>query len=191
MDRRNFFRQSALSVAEVVGKQVESHCNQQAARWIRPPYAINEVDFLLACTRCDDCINACPHQVIFKLSVGCGVEVANTVALDLTQKGCHLCDDWPCVEACSSNALLKPEDAEGIPTLASATIDPERCLPYQGPECGACRGSCPIPQALLWEGTQPHIDAEQCVGCGLCREACFLEERAIHIHSLHAQVGSD
>jgi len=189
IDRRNFFKRSARSVAEAVGKKVESHCNQQAARWIRPPYAIKEVDFLLACTRCDDCINACPHHVIFKLPVRCGIEVANTVALDLTHKGCHLCDDWPCVAACASNALLKPEaeDASSIPTLARASIDRERCLPYQGPECGACRGSCPIADALQWDGTRPHIDAELCVGCGLCREACFLEEKAIHIQSLHSQ----
>jgi len=188
MDRRNFFKQSAASVAKAVGKQVESYCNQRAGRWVRPPYAINEVDFLLACTRCDACVQACPYQVIFKLSVGCGVEVANTAALDLIHRGCHLCHDWPCVQACSSHALHMPEggkDIASLPVLAHATIDAERCLPYQGPECGACRGSCPIPGALLWKGAQPHIDAEKCVGCGLCREACFLEEKAIHIRSIH------
>ncbi|MDQ6992878.1 MAG: 4Fe-4S dicluster domain-containing protein [Mariprofundus sp.] len=186
MDRRNFFRQGAASVGKVVSKQLESHFNERAEHWIRPPYALGEVDFLLACTRCNACVQACPHEVIFNLSISCGVEVVGTPALDLTHKGCHLCSDWPCVTACPTTALQRPPETEAaLAKIAIAVIEPHRCLPYQGPECGACRGSCPVPDALLWHGAKPSIDAEKCVGCGLCREACFLEEKAIQIRSLH------
>ncbi len=69
------------------------------------------------------------------------------------------------------------------PTLAIVTIDETRCLPYRGPECGACRDSCPVPDALTWEGSRPRIDQEHCLGCALCREACVVEEKAVRIRS--------
>ncbi|MDQ6950243.1 MAG: 4Fe-4S binding protein [Mariprofundales bacterium] len=189
VDRRNFFKHGAASVARVVKERLQASCNARAQRWIRPPHALPEVDFLLACTRCDACVEACPHGVVFLLPLSCGVQVAGTPALDLAHKGCHLCDDWPCVAACQSKALQLP-DAElpaTLPILARVSIDPELCLPYQGPECGVCQGVCPQPAALLWDGAKPYIDSEKCVGCALCREACFLEEKAIRILSTHAQ----
>ena len=51
------------------------------------------------------CIKACPHEIVFPLSPNNGAEVMNTPALDLLNKGCHLCEDWPCVNACETNAL--------------------------------------------------------------------------------------
>jgi len=190
MDRRNFFRQVLSSTAEAVEEHVAERCNENARRWIRPPYAVNEVDFLLACTRCDACLEACPHEVVFKLPLSCGVSVANTPALDINHKACQLCSDWPCVTACQSAALIQPEPTEAdgsapLPKLALASVDHGRCLPYQGPECGACRGSCPVPEALQWDGPRPYINPDHCTGCGLCRQACFLEDKAIGIQSIH------
>jgi ferredoxin len=61
-------------------------------------------------------------------------------------------------------------------------IDTETCLPYLGPECGACADSCPVPGALRWEGgLRPVIDDEICTGCALCRQACILDPKAIGI----------
>jgi len=186
MDRRNFFKRSLSSLGKAIETHVESGCNEQAKRWIRPPYAIMEMDFLLACTRCDACIEACPHDVIFKLPATCGVKAMNTPAMDLNHKGCHLCEGWPCVTACPNTALSSEQAESGAaPILSIASINQTHCLPYQGPECGACKGSCPIPSALTWDGPKPLIDSDQCVGCGLCREACFLENKAIDITSIH------
>jgi ferredoxin-type protein NapG len=58
-----------------------------------PPYAQDELAFLLACTRCGACVTACPHGVIFPLAPRLGITVAGTPALDLLHKGCHLCED--------------------------------------------------------------------------------------------------
>ena len=166
---------------------------KKASRWLRPPYALDELEFLLACTRCGECIAACPHQVIFPLSTRLGAQVAATPALDLLRKGCHLCEDWPCVTACEPGALKRPspeeEDADtppALPRLARASIDEGRCLPYSGPECGACDSACPVPGALVWEQWKPRIDPERCTGCALCREACITEPKAIDIRSLTA-----
>lgn len=189
--RRAFFRRAAGKAAEKVVEHADSKIEARAAKWIRPPFAIAEIEFVLACTRCDACIEACPHDVIFKLAASYGIDVAATPALDLAHKGCHLCADWPCVSVCEPSALLLPEVDEEAetqsvppPRLAMASIDTSQCLPYMGPECGACEGSCPVEGALIWSTYQPHIDSSLCVGCGLCREVCITDPRSILIKSL-------
>jgi ferredoxin-type protein NapG len=122
--------------------------------------------------------------VIFKLPARYGIEVAGTPAMDLANRGCHLCEDWPCVTACEPHALSlpAPEPIEGAPRLANLQIDTDVCLPYSGPECGACADSCPVPGALEWQdGVRPHINQDICTGCALCREVCILTPKAITI----------
>lgn len=189
--RRGFFRRVAGKAAEKIVEEADARAEARAAQWIRPPFARPEIDFLLACTRCEACISACPHGVIFALSASYGLDVAATPALDLANKGCHLCADWPCVSACEPGALrlaVLEETAEPEPILpprlAVARIDTGQCLPYKGPECGACEGSCPIPGALSWVGCQPRIDESRCVGCGLCRQACITDPKSVLIKSL-------
>ena len=196
MERRELFKWGLGKVADMAVKDVEQRVNANASRWIRPPYAIAELDFLLKCTRCDDCIDACPHDVLFPLSPKFGIEVASTPAMDLGNKGCHLCADWPCVTACKTGALMRPdpepaeEETENTPKepswpiLARALIDTTKCLPYLGPECGACADSCPVPGALNWDGPKPRIDHALCAGCAMCREVCIVEPKAVAIQSL-------
>ncbi|RLA40504.1 MAG: hypothetical protein DRR42_25795 [Gammaproteobacteria bacterium] len=211
MDRRGFFKTVFRSTTWEVVKHADAKVKKDARRWIRPPYAINELDFLLSCTRCGDCIQACPHDVIFPLSARVGAKAVGTPALDLLNKGCHLCKDWPCVQACNETALSLPvllssnealsnealsNEAPGnqapaedlpkdvtlpLPRLASASINTQSCLPYSGPECGACEASCPVPGALVWDQHRPAIDDAICVGCGLCRQACIIEPSAVTV----------
>ncbi len=192
MDRRAFFKTGFDEVTKAAVQVADEHVSQRAISWIRPPYALDELEFLLACTRCDKCIEACPHDVIFKLPARLGMQVTGTPALDLINKACHLCEDWPCVEACEPKALQFPEqkkeereeEVRSLPKLAHAEINTQTCLPYNGPECGACASSCPVPGALLWDMEKPHIDLEKCTGCGLCRDACVVNPKAVTIDSL-------
>ncbi|MBT4835947.1 MAG: 4Fe-4S binding protein [Methylococcales bacterium] len=194
MDRRAFFKRSVKTATETTIKHVDESVNNRARRWIRPPYAISELQFLMSCTRCTDCADACPQKIIFPLSAKLGAQVVNTPAMDLLNKGCHLCDDWPCVNACEANALELPgldedepnNDSIKWPKLAIAKINQQECLPFSGPECGACIASCKIPNALLLKDNKPVIDPELCVGCGLCREFCITEPRAIEISTISA-----
>ncbi len=203
MDRREFFRRAAGKAAQTAVKEADRRVEARAAHWIRPPYARPELEFLLACTRCGACVEACPHGVVFALPARVGARAAATPALDLLNKACHLCEGWPCVVVCEPDALRLPEhpSAEGrgeeepaeppLPRLARVYVDTQTCLPYKGPECGACAGSCPVPGALYWDGDRPRIDAERCTGCAQCREACILEPKAILISSLHRSTGRD
>lgn len=189
MDRRAFFQQALRKGGEKVVNYADGQAGRQAARWVRPPFALDELEFLMACTRCSDCFDACPQKVIFPLSARLGVKVIGTPALDLLNKSCLLCEDWPCVSACEPQALRLPVSDDGdpppLPRMAMAWIDTARCLPYSGPECGACASSCPVPGALEWALEKPHINQALCTGCALCREACIVEPKAINVSSLH------
>lgn len=184
MDRRSFFRSAFEKTSKKVIEKADKKAQQAAQHWIRPPYAIGELDFLLACTRCDACIEACEYDVIFPLASRLGIKVAGTPALDLGNKGCHLCSDWPCVTVCEPKALKLPEPEKDNPIewpkLAMASINTSTCFPYSGPECGAC-DICPVPKALIWDQQRPVIDPEHCVGCGLCREVCVVDPSSIEI----------
>ena len=183
MKRRELFKLGAQKTAKAAFDYAAGKIPGRGGNWIRPPFAVDEMDFFLDCTRCDACIEACAPGVLFKLPPSHGPRAAGTPAMDLLVRGCHLCEDWPCVKACEPGVLKLPEGDEDSapprPKLARVHIDPTACLPYLGPECGACRDSCPVPGALLWRGTKPVIDAEACVGCGLCREACIVEPNAV------------
>jgi ferredoxin-type protein NapG len=186
MKRRDFFKLGARKTAQVALQLVGETVARRADSWLRPPFAAEELKFLLACTRCDKCIEACPYDVLFKLPARLGPQVAGTPAMDLLNRGCHMCQDWPCVAACEPDALKLPEQGEGkLPApgkLAVVQIDQKTCLPYSGPECGACADSCPVPGALVWEGgLRPVINQEICTGCALCREACIVDPKAVTV----------
>lgn len=186
MKRRDFLKMGVRKAAEVVYKAVDAGAELRAYSWFRPPFAVAEMDFLPDCTRCDECIAACEHEVLFKLPVRYGVEVAGTPALDLLNKGCHLCVDWPCVTVCDPGVLVLPDHDEGDevepPKLAVVSIVEDTCLPFSGPECGACASSCPVPGALTWQGgVKPIIDEGLCTGCALCRESCITAPKSIDI----------
>ena len=185
MDRRGFFRAGVDMVYRGVARELHNRMGGNTSNWIRPPYALDEGEFLQVCTRCDKCVDACPHDVIFTLPPRTGTRAQGTPALDLLNKGCRLCADWPCVAACEPGALKFPatEEAEEhpLPRLAHVHINSSTCLPYSGPECGACAASCPVPGTLVWHGTRPEIEPGQCTGCGLCREACIVEPKAVEI----------
>jgi len=189
MDRREFLRRGIGKATETAVKLVDDKLERRV-NWIRPPFALAELEFLLACSRCNQCIEACPHEVIFPLAPRLGAEVVGTPALDLLNKACHLCDDWPCVKACEPEALLMPvaDSPKTWPSLARAVINTDSCLPYLGPECGACRDICPVPEAMHWENEKPLINELACTGCAMCRVSCVLEPGAIDIMLLNSPV---
>lgn len=191
ISRRSFFSSLIRKTTDFAVRVADAQIDVQQTDWIRPPFALGELQFLLACTRCGACVKACPHGTILPLASRHGLRVAGTPVLDLQNKACHLCADWPCVAACEPGALKLPvqEDAGAslLPRLADATMDSQACLPYIGPECGACASSCPVAGALLWKQGKPCIVPQLCVGCALCREACIVEPKAVLVKAFYKE----
>ncbi len=172
----------------------------------RPPGALPEPQFMDRCSRCGDCVSACPHQAVFLFNTDQG-DLANTPVMMPDKRACHLCEELPCVVACTTGALRVPS-MKGADTLAQASsmssgsgvapdpigpgvdldqlrlgtvrINEAQCFAFKGPECGACVGVCPRDiSAIASVRWRPQLNAAMCVGCGLCIEACPTDPKAI------------
>lgn len=189
LSRRSFFSNLLRKTTDFAVRVADAQLAEQEPSWTRPPFALDESSFMAACTRCEACMQACPHGTIITLSDRRGLRVAGTPVLDLFNNACHLCADWPCVVACEQGALkLQPQEEDSpppLPQLAEIRIDTQTCLPYNGPECGACASSCPVPGALVWNQCKPYVVPQLCVGCALCREACIVDPKAVHVRPRH------
>jgi ferredoxin-type protein NapG len=170
-DRRNFLKDSALSFVKTAQEFIKHRDapSEQAPPpvrhdWLRPPGAVDEALFLERCTRCNDCAKACPHQSIqFDRRDG-------TPVIFPDQEPCHLCDDFPCIAACATEALLPVEHRAGV-RMGLAVVSHRLCTAGQG--CHACVSQCPT-QALSMDFSEMRLLVEdgRCTGCGICEQVC-------------------
>ena len=169
--RRNFLKDSAFSFVKTAQEFI-THRDappEQAPPpvrrdWLRPPGAVDEALFLERCTRCNDCAKACPYQSIqFDRRDGSPVIFPDQVP-------CHLCDDFPCIAACATEALL-PVDSPAEVRMGLAVVLHRLCTAGQG--CHACVSQCPT-QALSMDFSEMRLEVagSRCVGCGLCEQVC-------------------
>ena len=132
---------------------------------IRPPWALPEAAFTECCTRCGDCLIACPEKIIVTGDGG-------FPGLDFKRGECTFCGE--CVTACKPQALLRAAD-EQAPWAHKAVIGPS-CLPERGVECRTCGDFC-LANAIrfsprLGGSPIPIIDPAICTGCGACLAPC-------------------
>lgn len=169
--RRDFLKDSVLSVAKAAqefARQKDAVPEQlpEPVRtdWLRPPGAVEEASFLERCTKCSDCIEACPPGAI----VAHGTD--GTPVLFADQSPCVLCEDLPCIAACATEALL-PVDRISDVHMGLAVITHRLCTASQG--CHACVSKCPTDAlAMDFESLRLAISSESCVGCGICESVC-------------------
>lgn len=147
------------------------------AGWVRPPNALAEPAFLTACSKCGDCLTACPHYVLRKLGPECGPRLAQTPVLFPRENPCLLCDGLPCAAACPTGALAKPVVGAKA-RLGVARVKAAACYMAQGQPCDYCHTVCPErPKAILAQkpGRAAQVLAEACTGCGRCVQICPTE----------------
>lgn len=185
--------------------------------WVRPPGAMREDLFRLACSQCGVCVKACP---------------ANAIQLDPTgQRGdglpfiipseapCVVCDGLHCMHECPSGALSVLAMADirmGIaiwnedlctrtrvgtasrsdsPMISTPEVDAPRSdsagAPVQDDACTLCVEVCPVGSAAIEvRGLAIQVHEAGCIGCGLCESSCPTHPRAVVIQPISAKVSS-
>jgi ferredoxin-type protein NapG len=141
---------------------------------LRPPGAIQEEAFLAACTRCNACITACPHQAIAHAPPRLR-RAAGTPMIDPVVSPCVMCLDTPCISACDPGVLRRD-----IPfKMGVARIDVTSCLAHQRSFCTVCSEQCPVSGAIEVVAGKPRILEDRCTGCGVCQHVCPAPHNAI------------
>lgn len=144
---------------------------------LRPPGAVAEERFLRDCTRCGECITACPHQAI-RLADARFRQAAGTPIVDPGEQPCWQCTDAPCITACAPG-VLRRDAAGGLPVMGTARISVMDCLAHQGGTCTVCSERCPVPGAITVDGGRPVIEGDACTGCGVCQYVCPAPRNAV------------
>ncbi len=140
---------------------------------LRPPWARAEAEFLRLCTRCGDCVRACPTGII----VGAADASDASPKVDFSRGECTFCGD--CRRVCPSGALQPAADAGGngapLPWTLRADIGVS-CLGHQRVECRVCEDQCGVAairiRPRIGGAGIPEVDFERCNGCGACVAPC-------------------
>ena len=186
ISRRQLFRFKLSDIArhfKEPEKPIDDKPKPEKA-WFRPPGAIAEEDFLEKCSRCSDCVDACPYGVISKLGAAEG-RLEGSPVLKPVQSPCHWCEDMPCIQSCGTGALVSKlidGDKSIVNAIGKAEIDHSACLIAEGILCDTCATRCPVSvKAIRMVGRRVELDMDRCVGCGLCAYHCEAESGAIKV----------
>jgi ferredoxin-type protein NapG len=76
---------------------------------LRPPGAVEEDDFLKLCIKCGQCLQVCPYDSILLEDVDGGASVGMAY-INPHERGCYLCEAFPCILACPTGALDHEHD---------------------------------------------------------------------------------
>lgn len=178
-------------VGGTLGVQVAYGLVHDTSNLIRPPGTEIESDFMARCIKCGRCLEACPYVSIISAQTQDGFAVGTPI-INVREQACRLCEDFPCIEACPSEALHKVESRKEV-KMGVAEINEDLCIAFQGMRCEVCYRVCPlIDEAITIDYRQregdlihsvfaPSVDAEACVGCGLCVERCVVSEPEVAI----------
>ncbi len=137
---------------------------RQFANVPRPPWAVAGAEFQTRCTRCNDCIGACPTAI---LRVGDG----GYPTVDFSHGECTFCGE--CALACAPRAIDRAAGAQ--PWQLKARIGPA-CIAAKGVECRICGEVCEARairfRPALGGISAPNLDEAACTGCGACVAPC-------------------
>lgn len=136
----------------------------------RPPWALEEADFVQHCLRCDRCAVHCPPKIIVRGQGG-------FPEIDFSRGACTFCG--VCAQACGSGAL----SAAGQPWSLRAAIG-EDCITHSGVVCRSCGDACDV-RAITFpprhrDAAAPVVNTETCNGCGACFAACPMATISMH-----------
>jgi ferredoxin-type protein NapG len=193
--KREFFKDTftylGSAVSEIIKSKVAAvsgntpETNPKTRRYIRPPGALIEKEFIALCTKCDECLKACPHYSIRRLNKDFDIADGTPIIVP-DETPCYLCEDFPCIRACKEGALIEVKDKEGV-GMGKAYINESNCMAWGAQFCEHCVRNCPIPGAIFQDENRPIVDKEKCVGCGICENVCNTVNQPIAIKVVPVQ----
>ena len=130
----------------------------------RPPWAVDEIEFVDRCIRCDQCITNCPEHILVKGQGG-------FPQVDFLRGECTFCH--ACVDQCHEQALIF--NPHSTPWQLKAQIN-ESCIAMQGVVCMTCSEQCEVEaihfQHRVGGAPLPQVNVDECTGCGACYKPC-------------------
>lgn len=131
---------------------------------MRPPWAAVEDVFLSRCSRCGDCVAACPQKIL-------GIGDGGFPTIAFARGACDFCGG--CATACKTGALARRDGTPALPLVTAASAG---CLSLNGTSCRVCGEWCEagaIRFRLMVGGrAEVQVDGERCTGCGACVARC-------------------
>lgn len=111
IDRRQFIISSTVAVTSIAAvtaglKYFDSaNIDKDGKRYLRPPGAIDEKDFIYGCIKCGLCVQICPIGAIKLADLDTGLNYG-TPYLEVREQACDFsCDALQCIETCPTAVL--------------------------------------------------------------------------------------
>lgn len=133
---------------------------------IRPPWAHSSEEFIERCVRCDDCIQACPENIIVKGDAG-------FPEINFSKGECTFCGE--CVTSCKEGAFFSEQRTKSNAWTLQIEISPS-CLSINKVTCRSCGDECEAGairfQLEVGGIARPIVQADKCTACGACMYIC-------------------
>jgi ferredoxin-type protein NapG len=201
VNRRSFFRNGLRELLRPVVESIDEKITQlkdvlppessSASRgplpltFLRPPGALDEPMFLAKCSRCGDCVRACPADAIKIVpDVGNGAPF-----IDANIAPCVVCTTLECMMVCPTGAL-EPTPIKFI-DMGTARWRPETCVRTRGEDCRICVDECPIGEVAISLDAEGSVRVHEngCVGCGVCQHRCPTSPKSIVVEPKATRIG--
>jgi ferredoxin-type protein NapG len=129
--RRDFIKQAVglgvLGIAAAGGIWAAKDFRPEKAR-LRPPGAVAEEEFLALCIKCGQCLQVCPYDSIL-LEDADGKAGVGTAYIAPLERGCYLCEAFPCVLACPTGALdHEANEIEKVHMGMAIVVNEQACI---------------------------------------------------------------
>ena len=129
-----------------------------------PPWSCSQEQFYDQCSRCGDCITACPEKIIIKSSGG-------FPAISFQKGECTFCGE--CASACQADVISMGLNEQPWDLDVSIT---RSCLCLKNVTCMTCADQCEVEairlEPRLGSCAIPRLDSVSCTGCGACFAPC-------------------